>query len=271
MKFMSNAGVFIVIAAFAAYAAGTVDMPEESRLVVQDSADDEQPGASLRLRLRRCVAHDQCDSNGNCVSMRVCRMRREDFAVLDAAMGVYEHEIRKQIGTHRARRSVNADLVEEDAHAAGALRLRLRRCVFTVGRDSKGNQAEQIVCRMKREDFATLDAAMGVYEDVAPVGDNSESVDDEQPDASSPLRLPRGVHASGCDNRGNCGTITVGRMKRDDVESADDEQPDASSPLRLPRTVYTRGCDSKGNCGVLIAGRMKREDTAFLDSKIVNV
>jgi len=146
---------------------------------------------------------------------------------------------------------------------------------------TKKNCAGTIVGRMKRED-------------VAPVGDNGESADDEQPDALSQLRLRRTVYTVGRDSKGNqaetivgrmkrtvittgvdsqgnrAGTI-VGRMKREDVaplgdngESADDEQPDALSQLRLRRTVITAGVDSQGNRAGTIVGRMKRESNNCL-------
>jgi hypothetical protein len=70
-------------------------------------------------------------------------------------------ETSKQIGNLRARRSSDADSAEE-ADAAEPLRLRMRRVCTSVC----GAHGCQINCqRMKREDLAILDAALGVYED----------------------------------------------------------------------------------------------------------
>jgi hypothetical protein len=232
MKFMSNAAVFIVIAAFAACAAGAVNIPAERSL-------DEQPGDSLRLRLRACF----CNIHGcSCT-----RFKREDLATLDAALGVYEDEISKQIGNHRARRSSDGDSAVEAARATEALRLSLRACFCNIHGCS--------CTRFKREDLATLDAALGVYEDAALVGDNGESAGDEQTGDSLRLRL-RGCF---CNQHG----CSCTRLKREDLasldaalsvyedaapvgdngESAGVEQTGAS--LRLRRGCYcgTNGCE----------------------------
>jgi len=203
---------------------------------------DEQTGDSLRLRLRGGCA---CGPNGCLCS----RFKREDLATLDAALSVYE----------------NAATVGDNVESAGdeqtgdSLRLRLRGCSCGPFGCS--------CTRFKREDLATLDAVLGVYED-----------GDEQTGSSLRLRL------RGC-SCGPCGCSCT-RLKREDIstmdaalgvyedaapvadngESAGDEQPVAPLRLRLrgqcicpPHLNYCVG----SGCW---PSKLKREDVAIVDA-----
>jgi len=212
MKFISNAGVFIVIAAFVACAVVT--------------------GAPSGLRQRRTATTLACDSQGNCVASKAGRMKREDS---------------------------NIDNVElaDDEQTGDSLRLRLRRCVDVHKCDSVGNCAWVKVCRMKREDFDVLDAAMGVYEDASPAGDNVESADEEQTDAPSGLRQRRTVSTAACDSQGNCGTKTVGQMKPADFTTQNNNGA---------RTRRSNNCQWQCVCTVNNGGNGGSGDSAIYTS-----
>jgi len=217
MKFMSNAAVFIVIAAFAAGAANA-----------GESASDEQPGASLQRHRRNCMCNNYgcicCPGGGASCGPNGCfcgsRLKREELATLNAAIGVSEDAA--PIGDN----GESAD----DEQPGASLQRRRRSCIcpahlnYCVGEDcwKQGGcvcPAHLNYCtgggcwKQKREDLATLNAAIGVSEDAAPVGDNGESAGDEQSGVSLRRRL-RGCHCGpyGCIC---CPGVGVGVCDRD--------------------------------------------------------
>jgi len=253
---MSSAAVFIVIAAFAASAAGA------------GSADDKQPGDSLQLPLSRSCS-TFCGPSGCCITCdgrKTCdhRMKREDLAALDAALDVNEdvapvgdnvesaeneqpdNSLRRRMRggcattcgpygcTTTCTRMKREDLAEIDA-ALGAnegdnsLRRRVRGgCATTCGPYG----CTTTCTRMKREDLAEIDAALGANE-AAPVGDNVESTaagagsaENEQPDNSLRRRM-RGGCATTCGPYGCTSTCT--RMKREDLAALDTRRSTGSN------------------------------------------
>jgi hypothetical protein len=120
---------------------------------------------------------------------------------------------------------------------------------------------------MKREDMHALDAALGADENAAPIGENGEASDGEQPDDSLRSRLRRGGCATSCGPYG-C-TTTCTRMKRENMD-AQDAVLDVSEDDDSLRSRLRRGCAT--SCGpygcTTTCTRLRREDFVVLEAAI---